>query len=118
MANSKRSTEKEEFWRLALREYRQSGLTIRAFCQREGLSEPAFYAWRKRIENRKANHETEPSGLGKLLPVEIVDSADNHSLEIVTPGGFTLRCGSAVEPSRLTALIGVIVRCEKDSRSC
>ena len=116
MANSKRSTEKEGFWRLALREHQQSGLSIRAFCQRESLSEPAFYAWRKKIENRQSNNQSKPvSGLGKLLPVQIVDSADNHSLEIVTPGGFTLRCGDAVEPSRLAALIGVIARCEQEA---
>ena len=119
MANSKRSTEKEEFWRLALREHQQSGLTIRAFCQREGLSEPAFYAWRKKIENRQATNVPEPvSELGKLLPLEIVDSADDQLLEIVTPGGFTLRCGYAVEASRLAALVDVIVRCEQGAGSC
>ena len=57
MANSKRSTEKEEFWRLAMREHQLSGLSIRAFCQREGLSEPSFYAWRKKIVKRKATIE-------------------------------------------------------------
>ena len=116
MANSKRSTEKEEFWRLALREHQRSGLTIRAFCQRERISEPAFYAWRKRIENRKANNGAGPaSELGTLLPVKIVDSADNDLLDIITPGGFTVRCAHAVEPARLAALISVIVRCEKES---
>ncbi|XZE55081.1 hypothetical protein SH139x_001073 [Planctomycetaceae bacterium SH139] len=32
MASLKRSVEKEEFWRLALAEYANSGLTVRAFC--------------------------------------------------------------------------------------
>jgi len=119
MANSKRSIEKEEFWRLALREHQQSGLTIRAFCQREGLSEPSFYAWRKKIKNRNSSHEPDPvSELGKLVPLDIIDSTDNDSLEIVTPGGFTLRRTHAVETSRLAALIGVIVQCEKGPGSC
>ena len=119
MAKSKRSTEKEEFWRLALREYQQSGLTIRAFCQKEGLSEPCFYAWRKKIEIRHlTNGSDSVSEVGKLVPVDIVDSTDNDSLEIVTPGGFTLRCAHAVEPSRLGALIGVILRCEKGPGAC
>ena len=115
MANSKRSTGKEEFWRLTLREHQQSGLTIRAFCQREGLSEPSFFAWRKRIENRNSTHRsTEPaSELGELVPLDIIDSPEGDSLEIVTPGGFTLRCARAVDPSRLGALIDVIRRCEK-----
>ena len=119
MAKSKRSIEKEEFWRLALREHQQSGLTIRAFCQREGLSEPAFYAWRKKIDHPKPNQGSgSASELGALLPVKIVDSAVNESLEIVTPGGVTLRCGSAVEPSRLAALLSLIMRCEQEPGSC
>lgn len=113
MANSKRSEEKEEFWRLALREYQQSGLTIRAFCQREGLSEPSFFAWRKKIESPKGSDSK--SDLGKLVPLNIVDSTVSQTLEIVTPGGFTLRCAPTVEPSRVGALIGVIVRCERET---
>ena len=120
MADSRRSTEKEEFWRLALGEHQQSGLTIRAFCQREGLSEPSFFAWRKKIQNLKLTNGPAQtvSEVGKLVPVEIIDSPVNDPLEIVTPGGFTLRCAPSVEPSRLGELIGVIVQCEQGRASC
>lgn len=46
MLNRNGASEKEEFWRLAVDEWRESGLKIRAFCKREQLSEPAFYSWR------------------------------------------------------------------------
>ena len=39
MARSRRSVEKEEFWRLVLKEHAASGLSIKAFCKREAVSE-------------------------------------------------------------------------------
>ena len=47
-----KSNEKEEFWRLVIEEQGASGLSVRAFCEREGVSEPSFYAWRKRLRDR------------------------------------------------------------------
>jgi transposase-like protein len=32
-----------------LREYRKSRLTVAAFCRRAGVSQPSFYAWRRRL---------------------------------------------------------------------
>ena len=46
---SQRRSEKEEFWRLVLVEFSNGGLKVREFCRQEGISEPSFYAWRKKI---------------------------------------------------------------------
>ena len=121
MVSSTRSAEKEAFWRLALEEHRGSGLTVRAFCRREGISEPSFYAWRRRIAKGDAN-----SGRGALqpglIPVKIVDPVGDDSprgdepsarrLEVVTPSGFTLRFHHDIEPRQLDTLLHVISRCE------
>jgi hypothetical protein len=40
--------EAREFWEAALRLWSESGLSVRAFCQREGLRENAFYSWRRK----------------------------------------------------------------------
>ena len=121
MVQSTRSAEKEAFWRLALEEHRGSGLTVRAFCRREGISEPSFYAWRRRITKRDAKSVTvgrQPA----LIPVDIVDSVGGGSpngdatsarrLEVVTPSGFTLRFHHDIEPRQLGTLLNVISRCE------
>jgi len=77
MAKARRSAEKREFWTLVLQEYRESGLSVRAFCEREGLAEPSFYAWRKRLslnataDGKSATNEAVRGG--KLVPVRIVD---------------------------------------------
>ena len=49
MAKSPRDPAKEVFWREALQRFAASGLSIREFCQREQLTESAFYAWRRTL---------------------------------------------------------------------
>jgi transposase len=41
--------DQEQFWRMAIETWRTSGLSIRQFCRQEGLSEPQFYVWRKKL---------------------------------------------------------------------
>jgi hypothetical protein len=103
MARSQRSVEKEAYWRAKLDEQRQSGLNVRAFCRVKSISEPSFYAWRRALGARDA--ERTASGNSqfrpRLIPVSIVsaqresvssiDFEEHQRLEIVTPGGFTLR---------------------------
>ena len=36
-------------WRGLLQRQGSSGLSIAAFCRREGVSQPSFYAWRRRL---------------------------------------------------------------------
>ncbi len=41
--------ERERSWRELLERHAASGLSVRRFCGREGVSEPSFYQWRKRL---------------------------------------------------------------------
>lgn len=52
MGRRVRDGAKERFWREAVRRQRASGLTIRAFCRGEGLSEQGFHWWRRELERR------------------------------------------------------------------
>ena len=121
MAKSNRSVEKEAFWRLVLEEFRASGLSIRAFCRREGLSEPSFFAWRRTFQERDAakpaarRKQVKGIPVDKLIPVDIVDPIDCEptpaTLEVITPGGFTLRFHPDIRPQQLDAVLGVIAHC-------
>ena len=55
-----RSASKEQFWRTMVRQWRQSGLSVRAFCRRHGLLEPNFFAWRRTLAERDAAPDTTP----------------------------------------------------------
>jgi transposase-like protein len=73
----KRNSERAEFWRMVLDEQAKSGLSIRAYCRQEGISEPSFYHWRRTIEERSAIVErgaVEPTD--RLLQVHVVDSTE------------------------------------------
>lgn len=41
-------------WRERLSRWRDSGLSIVEFCRREEISQASFFAWRKRLSNRRA----------------------------------------------------------------
>ena len=129
MANHNRNLEKEQFWRLVLDEHRKSGLNVREFCRREAISEPSFFGWRKKIQERDGDAESSAGdqsndGAAQLVPVAVVDldRSDLHqehrqqaaprNVEIVTPGGCTLRVDPDIDPQRLTALLTGIVGCE------
>ena len=117
MAKSNRSAEKESFWRLVLEEQQESELTVRAFCQREGISEASFYAWRKEIKKRDSDAKRGTMvEQQSLIPVNIVDSHADGSrrhdearlLEVLTPSGFTLRFHQDIEPRQLNTLLSVV----------
>ena len=41
--------EKREFWSHVLELYQTSGLSLRAFCQQEGIKDHQFHYWRRRL---------------------------------------------------------------------
>jgi hypothetical protein len=47
-----RDIKKELYWRGIFRQHRESGLNIREFCRKKGLTEPLFYAWRREVKRR------------------------------------------------------------------
>ena len=54
-----RDLEKERTWRAVLDRQRQSGLSVRAFCERERISEASYDVWRRELQRR--DYES-PSG--------------------------------------------------------
>ena len=124
MAVSRRSVEKEAFWRLVLDEQKASGLSVRAFCRKESVSEPSFYAWRKELAKR--DQDGSESESGQLIPVSVVDrtagnvtagnvelgSSSSCSLEVETPSGFKLRFDRQLECSTLRDFLHVVACCD------
>lgn len=55
-SGSKRG-EAREFWEAAIRLWTDSGLSVREFCIREGLTEHTFYSWRRELRPESAAPE-------------------------------------------------------------
>ena len=122
-----RSTEKEEFWRLALAEQQASGLTIKASCAQQGLTAHAFSWWKREIKKRDLRSiESLSAGRpddARLIPVNVIaqasrlptpnqcDSNDQAIIEVVSPTGYSLRIKSESPPPYLTALLDAVTAC-------
>jgi hypothetical protein len=116
MMATARSAEKEAFWRMVMEEHRGSGLTIKAFCKQQGISEPSFYAWRKKL-NQRATDSITP---GALVPVNLVDGQkssasklDSVTIRIATQSGFTVD----IDGASADDVAGIAVELERQWRS-
>ena len=102
-----RDSSKEQFWRRLVRQWRQSGLSVRAFCAVQGLSLPSFYAWRRTLAERDAESvsfvpvrvTTEPTAFG---------DTPASGLELVLGSGRRLRIGPGFDAATLQRLLGVL----------
>ena len=121
MSRLKGSVERELFWRSMIAEQRRGAVSIRRFCQQKAISEPSFYAWRKKLRERGAKIVARSDGDGRLIPVDVIGSTCEgaapsvgdvkESLEICTPSGFTLRFGHDTNADVVARLLDIIVRC-------
>ncbi len=120
---------REARWRAVLARHGPSGLSVRAFCEREGLPESAFYAWRRTIGQRDiARHagngardaaagEARPSTAGvpgsaaapAFVPLVLrtPDSAEGQMV-LELRGGRVLRLPLTLPPGQLAAIVHAI----------
>ncbi|MGA2539889.1 MAG: transposase [Terracidiphilus sp.] len=98
---SKTQETRRDAWRQLVAKQQQSGLSVRAFCQRHGTSEYSFYHWRKR--------------LAEQLPMKfaLVETSQSASavvavLEVVLPSGERLRIVPGVDAATLRVVLSVL----------
>jgi transposase-like protein len=122
MANNERDVTKERFWREALERFAAGGLSVRAFCRREGFSEASFYAWRRTIAERdlKASRSTRVNRSASaqsprtakrpaFLPVLVNDSTRlGGAITLELAGGRVLRLPEAIPAARLAEIIAAL----------
>ncbi len=108
---SPRSVRARERWVGIVEEQRRSGLGVRAFCRKQGVSEHSFYAWRRRLHGTRPARSTAAKEPG-FLPVRVVSrGAPRSGIEIEFPSGHVIRAGAEIEPetlARAVALVGGI----------
>ena len=128
-----RDPAKERHWRRMVRQWRKSGLSVREFCDWQGLSEPCFYAWRRELAKRDREAAAAVPGIGRsrggrpvkqngpsrtavaeFLPVQVVadggrDAVGNSSgpdgIEVHLPGGVRLMIRSGCDRALLRDVI-------------
>lgn len=121
--------DKEMLWRSILKRQHSSGLSVRAFCHREGLNDGNLFRWRRELSqrdraantaspNRSADESTSPSASPVFLPVRVIDDCGVHArpitpIEILLPGGPIVRVPLGFDPRTLGDVLAVL-----EGRSC
>ena len=82
-------------WRDRLSRFDGSGTTVKQFCQKEGVSEAAFYQWRKRLKGdrrrRKAMGEPSRPRVNSTEPFVPVTVPTTPFAEVEFPNGVRVR---------------------------
>lgn len=105
------SAEQEQFWRMVFETHQGSGLTIKQFCKNEGISEAAFYAWRKKLtaDHASASPTKPPSASGAFVEVALRD-APGAALELVLSSGHRLRISPNIDAALLERVLATLKR--------
>ena len=104
MAHGKpRDPRKEQHWRRLIQLWKNSGLSVRAFCARHHITQPSFYAWRRELQQRDA--------AATFVPVQVVTDdqpASSTPIEILLANGRSVRIMPGFDPATLRQLLAVL----------
>jgi transposase-like protein len=99
-------------WQRIVREQQASGLSVAAFCRRRGLTQPSFYAWRRRLRQAAgpAPAADAPDFVElKLAPAPQVDAPPPQAaLELLLPGQRRVLVRPGFEPHLLRQLLAAL----------
>ena len=101
----------EHAWRQRLRRQTSSGLSIRSFCSREGVSTVSFYAWKRRLTTGPLPAAPEPP---LFIPLQLdsdlhrTDSVPGGGVEIELPHRVRLRFDAPPEPDWLVRVVAAL----------
>ena len=99
-----RDERKERQWRRRIGEWQASGLSVRAFCERRGLTFASFYAWRRGLQRRAAEKAA-------FVPVQVVADAvptQTSALEVILTDGRAVRVAPGFDAATLRQLLDVL----------
>jgi transposase-like protein len=125
---------RQTYWEEAMRRWKESGHSVRAFCRNEGVRESAFYFWRRELAQRShrteaangsrlqaspvttASHSSERasprhSSVPSFLPVRVVEDVAAEaagSVEIILVHGCTVRVRSGFDRQTLLDVLGLL----------
>ena len=97
------ATPKADEWAERIAAQRRSGMSVKQFCNEQGLTEYSFYAWRRRLQEK-----------GPVRFALVERSAQRQertaeaALELVLMTGERLRIGTGVDTTTLRAVLDVL----------
>jgi hypothetical protein len=97
----RRSGEREAWWQEQIVKQQASGLSVRRFCEAEGLGEASFYAWRRTLQARHADAKRTP----EFVPLMVAATPTSSSLIVELRGGRKLHLPTTLPTAHVVALL-------------
>jgi len=115
----RRDLKKEAFWRRVLRGPADTGLSIRAWCRKQGVRESAFYWWR----TRRAPRAEAPTFVPIHVSTESSTGTPAGRIEIVLAGDRRVHVVGPVDRQALADVLAVLEvpaeqACAAEARGC
>jgi hypothetical protein len=115
----KLNAQRAELWRERLARQAVEPWSVAEFCRREGVSQPSFYQWRKRLSTTRPRRRAKTSGRPaadtdvQFVSVELPASLSSPGIQIDLPNGAVVRL-----PAHATAeMIAAAVQAASASRA-
>ena len=97
---------RERHWQKRLARWKASGLTVREFCDREGVTPTGLAHWRKEIAARDARRAATAGPL--FVPAGVVPAPASPVLEVALSGGRVVRVPTGFDPVHLRAVVAAL----------
>lgn len=91
------NSSREQLWRSRLQRFQASGLSVTRFCEREQVSVPSFYQWRKRLGKSTATKSSMTFVPVRLTQVGAVEIQLPNGARVSVPAGDAESLRVAIE---------------------
>ena len=91
---------RDEYWREKIAAQERSGRSVQQFCKEQGLNNPSFYYWRKRLRQKTPVRFALVETAGAQQ-----HNSSEHCMEVVLPTGERLRIGAGVDAAVLRRVL-------------
>jgi len=94
--------ERRKFWSELIARHKQSGKSVEAFCQENGVGSPLFYTWRKRLAEK-----SQPVGFA-LVETPALRAKRGEPVELILSSGERLHIGPGVDAATLRLVLSAL----------
>ena len=114
---SRRSVEKEGYWRDMVARFEQSGLKVGAFCDQAGIKADRFYTWRRKLRERDEemaaiapDRSAAGSRIAAFASVHVVGAswASHCCIEIIVGNGKRVAVAPGFDRATLLQVLAVV----------
>jgi transposase-like protein len=96
-----KAEDREKHWKEVIGRQEESGLSVRAFCRQQSISEHSVYTWRRRLTEKR------PVGFAEVR-VRSEPQPSSAALELIFPDGERLQIAAGVDIMTLRTVLAVL----------